>query len=352
MKLIHLIAAARPNFMKIAPLFHTLKNENWCKVKIIHTGQHYDDDMSGTFFKDLRLPKPDYNLEVGSGSHAKQTGNTMIAYERICLLERPDLVIVVGDVNAILACSITAKKLHIKVAHLEAGLRSFDRDMPEEINRMATDSISDLFWTPSKDADENLIREGHDPKNIEFVGNIMIDSYHMLEPKIEESKILCNLNLKPKEYIVFTLHRPSNVDKKEKLIKILDIISNISEKVLFPVHPRTENNLSPNVKNNYRNITFIKPLSYISFIKLVKNSKFIITDSGGIQEESTYLKIPCFTLRKNTERPVTVDVGSNKLIDISNLKEKIKTPKVGQIPDKWDGKTSLRIRDNLKRILA
>lgn len=351
MKTIHLICAARPNFMKIAPLYHALKNEPWCAPKLVHTGQHYDYKMSQAFFDDFELPSPHYHLSVGSGSHAEQTAQTMIAYEKLCLEEsKPDLTIVVGDVNATLACSIAAKKIHLKVAHLEAGLRSFDRTMPEEINRIVTDSISDYYWTPSEDANENLLQEGAKPEQINLVGNIMIDTYCMMQGKIQKREVYKSFNLSPQQYAVLTLHRPVNVDSKEILEKILRQIEQLDLPIIFPVHPRTRKNLEQ-MQRLPENLKIIDPLGYIDFMSLVSNCAYVISDSGGIQEETTYLKIPCFTLRDTTERPVTITIGSNQLVTIDNLLTKVQSPKKGSIPPLWDGKTSHRIKDILTHIL-
>jgi UDP-N-acetylglucosamine 2-epimerase (non-hydrolysing) len=349
---IHLICAARPNFMKIAPLYHALKKESWCQPKIVHTGQHYDYLLSDVFFKDLELPQPDYSLGVGSGSHAEQTANTMIAFENLCLNEdKPDLVIVVGDVNATMACAIVAKKLHLPVAHLEAGLRSFDRAMPEEINRIVTDSISDYYWTPSEDADKNLLNEGVGNSQIYTVGNIMIDTYCLLEEKIKQRSCYKDFSLQPSKYVVLTLHRPSNVDDIDILQRLMDVIVKVGLPIIFPAHPRTKKNLEK-IKNLSHAIRIIEPLSYIDFMSMVSTSAYVISDSGGIQEETTYLGIPCFTLRNTTERPITVTMGSNQLVNIDNLLEKVANPKKGSIPPLWDGKTSTRIVSALKNILG
>ena len=349
MKTIHLICAARPNFMKIAPLYHALKNESWCVPEIVHTGQHYDYKMSQAFFDDLGLPSAHHYLGVGSGTHAEQTAQTMIAYEKLCLEKsKPDLVVVVGDVNATLACSIAAKKTHLPVAHLEAGLRSFDHTMPEEINRIVTDSISDCFWTPSEDADENLKKEGIRPDRIHLVGNIMIDTYCMMRDKVETST--ASKHLQKKGYVVLTLHRPVNVDTKETLRNIIEKIAQIDRPIIFPVHPRTRKNLEV-IHPLPKNLALCEPLGYIDFMNLVSNSSYVISDSGGIQEETTYLGVPCFTLRDTTERPVTVTMGSNQLVSVENLLKKIKHPKIGTVPPLWDGKTSERIVFSIKEIL-
>lgn len=357
---IFLIAAARPNFMKIAPLYHSLIKESVFDVKIVHTGQHYDKNMSADFFKDLRLPKPDYNLGVGGGTQAEQVGYTMIEFEKICIANKPDLVIVVGDVNATMSCSVTAKKLGIKVAHLEAGIRSFDITMPEEINRMVTDRICDYFWTPSSEADENLIKEGISKEKITLVGNIMIDSLEMMREEILNEKAPEKYNLSKKEYGVVTFHRPSNVDHKDKLENIIRILDKINEKtpVVFPVHPRTLKNIKKfGLLDLFEKAKFLKlePLNYKTFMSLIFDSKFVITDSGGIQEETTYLGIPCLTVRDNTERPVTIWEGTNILVKIDEIYENFLTIedkkfKKGKIPKFWDGKTAERVKDLISKI--
>ncbi len=356
---IHLIAAARPNFMKIAPLYHELKRNSSFTVKIIHTGQHYDKNMSDDFFTDLHLPSPDIHLGVGGGSHAEQVGNTMIAYEKVCTEEKPDLVVVVGDVNATMACSITAKKLHIAVAHLEAGIRSFDRAMPEEINRMVTDSICDLYWTPSVDGNENLVREGIASGRIALVGNIMIASLEMMRSENQSETIGGKYNLTKNGYVVVTFHRPSNVDTKEKLESLLFVLKKVQEKtpVIFPVHPRTKNNIEKfglNGKLKDSGIICTEPLSYKKFMNLIFSCKYVLTDSGGIQEETTYLGIPCLTVRDNTERPITVTKGTNTLVSIKNIiseVEKIEAGnyRKGEIPVLWDGKTAIRVVQEIEK---
>jgi UDP-N-acetylglucosamine 2-epimerase (non-hydrolysing) len=345
LKTLHLICAARPNFVKIAPLYHALNEEPWCDAKIIHTGQHYEYKMSEVYFKDFELPSPHYYLGVNSGTHAEQTGQTMIAYEKICLKEKPDLVVVVGDVNATLACAITAKKLQLKVAHLEAGLRAFDRTMPEELNRIMTDSICDYHWTPSQDANDNLKREGIHPNQISFVGNIMIDTYCLFKDEI----LLREKNVQFRNYAVLTLHRPFNADYTEKLRTIMVRLSKLQEKIIFPAHPRTQKTLTG--MSLPSNIHFTEPMGYIDFMALISKAQYVITDSGGIQEETTYLQIPCYTLRSSTERPLTTTIGSNQLVTIDNLLEKIKKPKRGEIPPLWDGKTAFRVRECISKIL-
>jgi UDP-N-acetylglucosamine 2-epimerase (non-hydrolysing) len=353
---IDLIAAARPNFMKIAPLLKVLSKEaKWCKPRVIHTGQHYDDRMSEWFFRDLGIAPPYINLEVGSGTHAEQTGRVMVAYEAFCLRDRPDWTIVVGDVNSTLACALAARKIGIPVAHLEAGLRSGDREMPEEINRVATDAIADLLWTPSEDADANLRREGISETRICRVGNIMIDSYEMLRPIIESKAFRTSLGLSRKSYGVVTLHRPSNVDDPAQLRSLLDVLSLISQDInlVFPVHPRTRQRLHDLGQVTQANgLRLIDPVGYIDFMSLVNEAAFVVTDSGGIQEETTYLGIPCLTLRTTTERPITVTLGTNELVTHDNVAAAVRrillgTWKKGSIPPLWDGKTAGRIIESL-----
>lgn len=348
--------------MKVAPIHKAFQNYKDKVIHLIcHTGQHYDVNMSKIFFEELELPKPDFYLGVGSGSHAVQTANIMIKFEEVLLKERPDLIIVVGDVNSTIACSLVAVKLGIKVAHVEAGLRSFDRTMPEEINRLLTDQIADYLFVTEKSGIENLKNEGIDDKKIFFVGNTMIDSLVNYLPKIENSRILDEFGLKPKEYIVVTLHRPSNVDNPENLLKIFDQFDQIAKKykIVFPIHPRTHKVLeSTNKKYKYDNLILVDPIGYINFIKLVMNSLVVLTDSGGIQEETTYLKVPCLTIRNNTERPITIELGTNRLIgtDYNKIAEEclseIENPKQNtQIPPLWDGKAAERITAKLVELL-
>ncbi len=359
--LIHLIAAARPNFMKIAPLYHALKKEDWAVPFIIHTGQHYDLNMSDVFFRDLGLHKPDLHLGVGSGTHAEQTGMVMAAYEKIIMENRPDLVVVVGDVNSTMAATLASVKLGIKVAHLEAGLRSFDRTMPEEINRLVTDVLADILWTPSPDGDENLEREGVPPAKIIRVGNIMIDSLEMLREKIEKEEAFREFNADPGSYGLVTLHRPANVDNPVILGQVCECLCRISEKIplIFPVHPRTRLNLA---KGNImaglkkaKNLTLSEPLNYTRFMNMVFNCRFVLTDSGGIQEETTYLGIPCITMRPNTERPITVEKGTNCLCRPEELEEHVDSVlsaqhgKRGEI-EFWDGKTAERVVKSIREL--
>jgi len=355
-KKIHIIVGARPNFMKMAPLYKEFsKFPEKFEIKLIHTGQHYDERMSKFFFDDLQMPQPDEYLEVGSGSHGKQTAKIMERYEEVLLKDKPDLVIVAGDVNSTSACAIDAVKLHISVAHVEAGLRSFARTMPEEINRILTDAISDYLLTPSLDGDENLLAEGVPKEKIFFVGNIMIDTLVQYKEKAEKSDILQKLEI-DFEYALITLHRPSNVDSENGLLIILNAFEDISKsiKLIFPIHPRTrkqikEFRLEEKVKN-MPNLILTEPVGYYDFLKLQMEAKFILTDSGGIQEESTYFGVPCLTLRPNTERPITIWEGTNKMVKLET-KDIIKEAKEilngnikkGKIPKYWDGKTAERI---------
>lgn len=346
--------------MKIAPLYHALAKQSWCAPKIVHTGQHYDPNMSDAFFRDLNMPKPHFHLEVGSGSHAEQTGGVMIAYEKIAVQDKPDWIVVVGDVNSTAACAMVGTKLWIPVIHLEAGLRSGDRRMPEEINRLVTDAISDVFWTPSPDADEHLHREGVPKEKIDCVGNIMIDSYEMLRPQIEADGTREKFQLEKGNYAVVTLHRPSNVDSQPALTLLVDQLVTVAKQLplVFAVHPRTRKKLEEfGLLSRLTAVPTIKltePLGYIQFMNLVSSCKAAITDSGGVQEETTYLGIPCLTLRENTERPVTVTEGSNRLVKpealVTAVNEVVagKWPK-GKRPNHWDGSTAERCVAALKR---
>lgn len=355
------IVGARPNFMKIAPIVREMRRrEHEFQPLIVHTGQHYDAAMSDSFFTDLDIPKPDFHLEVGSASHAVQTARIMTAFEPVVLEQKPDWVLVVGDVNSTIACALVCAKLGIKVAHVEAGLRSRDRSMPEEINRILTDAISDLLLTTSQDADENLKAEGVPAEKIKFVGNVMIDSLFYNLKKAEESPIREDLDLSKKDYSVLTLHRPSNVDEKEILSGLLDAVCAVSEKlpVIFPVHPRTKAKIEEfgfltRIENS--NIKLIEPLGYLDFLRLYSGARLVLTDSGGIQEETTALGIPCLTLRENTERPITIEMGTNILVGTNP--EKIKSAafdilenaltKDTKIPPLWDGRAAERICNQL-----
>lgn len=356
---IHLVCGARPNFMKVAPLYHRLTQERWAMPMVIHTGQHYDPNMSDAFFEDLRLPKPDVYLGVGSGTHAEQTAKVMVEYEQVLLRMPPALVIVVGDVNSSMAATLAASKLRIEVAHLEAGLRSFDRRMPEEVNRVVTDVLADILWTPSRDANENLAREGVPESKIEFVGNIMIDSLEMLREKIETQVARLDFGFAARSYGVVTLHRPSNVDDVHMLARAVEVLLDLSKTLplVFPVHPRTreklqEQRLLPQLEQSGR-VFLPPPLSYIRFMSLVFDSRLVITDSGGIQEETSYLGIPCLTVRENTERPTTVIHGTNRLCGLETLKQSLRQlgdvrPQVRAI-EYWDGCTAERIVRSLRR---
>lgn len=361
-KVIHLIAAARPNFMKVAPLYHALEADSAFDVKLVHTGQHYDVNMSQAFFDDLKLPKPHYYLEVGSGSHAEQTGKVMMRYEETVMADRADATIVVGDVNSTAAVAMVCAKLHVPIVHLEAGLRSGDRTMPEEINRLVTDAISDLLWTPSPDGDENLIREGAAPERVERVGNIMLDSFEMQRERIEADDTAERLGLKVREYGVVTLHRPANVDSFESLDLLTKQLVTAAESVrlVFPVHPRTRKSLEHHELlgrlEDCAGIDLIEPMGYIQFMNVVRGARLVITDSGGLQEETTYLDIPCLTLRPNTERPITITQGTNRLVKPADLLENISEVMSGKWPsgcrpELWDGETAARCVASLKTFL-
>ena len=360
---IHLVCAARPNFVKVAPLYHSLRNCDWANPLIVHTGQHYDPAMSDAFFHDFQLPQPDFFLGVGSGTHAAQIGEVMVRYETLCVQDPPDLVVVVGDVNSTLAAALAAKKLNLSVAHLEAGLRSGDRSMPEEINRLATDAISDFLWTPSVDADENLLREGQSKEKISCVGNIMIDALEMLRSRIVAEQQSRKIGLAPGSYGVITLHRPSNVDDKNRLKMILGFFREISRilTLVFPIHPRTRSRLkSAGLWDELAlipNLHLLEPQNYISFMSMVFDSRLVITDSGGVQEETTYLGIPCFTLRDNTERPITILEGTNRLVKLDALAQEVRAelanPEIPKSPPRlWDGKASDRIVAQIRGLSA
>ena len=351
-----IIAGARPNFMKVAPLIRRIRAQDFksgatLEYRLVHTGQHYDEKMSGVFFQELGIPKPDINLEVGSGSHAVQTASIMTKFEPVCIEEKPDWVVVVGDVNSSVACALVAAKLGIKVAHVEAGLRSFDRTMPEEINRLVTDALADLLLTPSEDANENLRREGVPDEKIKLVGNIMIDSLVENIEKARRSSTLQKLGLEGKPFAYVTLHRPSNVDHKENLDAIIAELTRLSHElpVVFPMHPRTRKMLSQfeipvEQLNGFK---ILDPIGYHDSLYLTERARFVLTDSGGLQEESTFFRTPCLTLRPNTERPITISVGSNKLTSPSVLRSDIdhvlkNGARTGSIPPLWDGHTAAR----------
>jgi UDP-N-acetylglucosamine 2-epimerase (non-hydrolysing) len=350
------VGGARPNFIKIAPILEEIKKIGLIEPILVHTGQHYDRELSDVFFQELEIPAPDRYLGVGSGSHARQTARVMIEFEEVLLSEKPHLVTVVGDVNSTLACSVTSAKLHVPVAHVEAGLRSFDRSMPEEINRIVTDSLSTMLFTTCEDANLNLRREGVTSDRIYFVGNVMIDSLERHKEIAKRSRVLERLSLKEKNYGVLTLHRPSNVDDVETLLRIMSAIEKIQRHmpVVFPVHPRTRKNLmSGGVRSKVessKSLIVLEPLGYIDFLRLLISSRLILTDSGGIQEESTVLGVPCLTLRENTERPVTVSFGTNTIVGtdpekiVHEAEETIAgRGKEGRVPPLWDGRASSRI---------
>ncbi len=360
------IVGARPNFMKVAPLVTAFQaHVRDVKHLLVHTGQHYDKRMSESFFSDLGMPKPDINLGIGSGSHAEQTGRVMMAIEPVLEAHRPDVMIVVGDVNSTIACALTAKKMGIRVVHVEAGLRSFDRTMPEELNRLCTDSISDLLFTTDHIANENLLREGVDESKIHFVGNVMIDSLMRHQPAANDTKFAESLGLKSKSYASLTLHRPANVDDRENLVEILDALVDglHGMPVVFPAHPRTRRQITEfgladrfTSKLAEGGIWMTEPLGYLEFLDVNSRARLVLTDSGGLQEETTILGVPCITIRENTERPITVTQGTNRLAGTSRqgilkaISEVFASDgQVSARPEKWDGQAATRIVDLLCR---
>lgn len=361
---ITIIAGARPNFIKIAPIIDAVTKSreagNNMSYRLVHTGQHYDKNMSDSFFQQLGIPSPDVNLECGGGTQAEQTANIMVKFERELLDNPTDLVVVVGDVTSTMACTIVAKKLNTKVAHVEAGIRSGDMTMPEEINRIVTDSLSDYFFTTSRTASENLIKQGVDSERIFFVGNTMIDTLMKQRSRFIKPEIWDHIGLEEKNYVVLTLHRPANVDGEYKLKELLEEIEKQSRalNIVFPVHPRTAKKLTE-IGFKSPKMSFVEPLSYLEFNYLVERAKCVITDSGGITEETTVLGVPCITLRDSTERPETVTVGTNELIGTNPA---ALAPymnmlfsgnwKKGNIPELWDGQTSTRIIDILNNLYA
>lgn len=354
-----IIAGARPNFMKIAPIIHAIQKAQQTgkdiHCRLVHTGQHYDHKMSETFFNELNIPEPDINLEAGGGTQAQQTAAIMVAFEKELMQHPADIVMVVGDVTSTMACAIVAKKLNTKVAHVEAGIRSFDLSMPEEINRMVTDSITDYFFTTSAFANENLLKSGIAAENIHFVGNVMIDTLLRNTPRLKRPEIADSLQLNKGAYLVLTLHRPANVDEAGNLKTIIDeITSNVNGlPIIFPIHPRTAKVFSDlGIKAD--NLHIVEPLGYLEFNYLVKNAKAVITDSGGITEETTVMGIPCLTMRNNTERPETCSIGTNELIgtDVTAIKPALNKLfneqwKKGGIPELWDGHAADRIVNTL-----
>jgi UDP-N-acetylglucosamine 2-epimerase (non-hydrolysing) len=355
--LLHVIVAARPNFMKAAPLWRAIQSRApaW-ETMLVHTGQHYDPNMSDIFFEQLGLPDPHAHLGIGGGSHAEQTAGVMVAFEHLCSERRPDWVVVIGDVNATAACTLTASKLGIRVAHLEAGLRSGDRGMPEEINRVVTDSVADLLWTPSADADANLLREGVPADRIACVGNIMIDAFELQRAAIAATESGREMGLAEGAYGMVTLHRPSNVDVPDLLTRIMDVLETLASRIplIFPLHPRTRRRLTDlgRLPAPDSGIVVTEPLGYHAFMNLVSKAGFVVTDSGGVQEETTYLNIPCLTMRPNTERPVTITHGTNMLVTVEDLAEQVERVLNGRwksarpLP-KWDGRAASRIVDSL-----
>jgi UDP-N-acetylglucosamine 2-epimerase (non-hydrolysing) len=356
---ITIVAGARPNFIKIAPIITAIKKRQESAAnlhfRLVHTGQHYDKNLSDTFFEELGIPEPDSNLEVKSGSQAVQTAAIMVAFEQDLIQFPTDIVLVVGDVNSTMACAIVAKKFNLKVVHVEAGIRSGDLTMPEEINRIVTDSITDYFFTTSTTASANLLKYGANPDNVHFVGNVMIDTLMQQLVRIKQPNFWKDLELENGNYIILTLHRPSNVDEETSLQKLLLGIDTLAanRKVIFPVHPRTKAILE-NTNLHFKNIIYVEPQGYLSFIYLIKNSFAVITDSGGISEETTVLGIPCFTMRENTERPETQTIGTNTLVgtSIDNLSKHFNDflangKRKSGIPELWDGKASERIVDIL-----
>jgi UDP-N-acetylglucosamine 2-epimerase (non-hydrolysing) len=353
------VAGARPNFMKIAPFIKRIVSYNSAKgggapaveALLVHTGQHYDENMSEVFFRELGIPKPDINLGVGSGTHAVQTAAILTSFENVCEREKPDWVVVVGDVNSTMACTLVCAKMGIRAAHIEAGLRSFDRTMPEEINRLVTDALADLLLTPSEDANEHLLREGVSAAKIKFVGNIMIDSLLENLPHARSSGTLDQFDLEPGRFVYVTLHRPSNVDDRDNLATLMAALKDVSRRlpVVFPVHPRTrkmltEFHLMPQIDSRLR---LLDPLGYHASLCLTENARAVLTDSGGLQEEATYFRTPCLTLRPNTERPITVTLGSNRLTRLERLLADIGDilagpERIGQVPPLWDGHTAER----------
>ena len=350
------ICGARPNFMKIAPIMWEIQRRRDIDAYLVHTGQHYDQKMSELFFEQLKIPRPDIDLGVGSGSHAVQTAEVMKRIEPIIAEQKPDALLVVGDVNSTIACALTAIKMGVPIAHVEAGLRSFDRTMPEEINRILTDAISRWLFVSEPSGVENLRREGIPDERVFFVGNVMIDTLLAMLPQIEKSTIQKEMELSDQGYAVVTLHRPSNVDDPAALGRIIDALEELQHEmpIIFPVHPRTRKALNGRAAGDMHNLRLVEPLGYLDFMKLVARARIVLTDSGGIQEETTVLGVPCLTLRSNTERPVTVSEGTNILVGSEPEKiaaawrQALAAPKSGRVPELWDGNAAVRILDILK----
>ncbi len=350
-----LVAGARPNFMKVAPLLWEIERRDDVDALLVHTGQHYDEKMSQRFFAELHIPKPDVNLEVGSGSHAVQTAEVMKRFERVLLAQKPDAVLVVGDVNSTLACALTAVKLGVSVAHVEAGLRSFDRSMPEEINRILTDAISDSLFITEPSGFANLRAENIPAERIHFAGNVMIDTLIACQPAIARSQILATLGVQARRYAVLTMHRPANVDRPEVFSGLIHAIRRLQQEIpfVFPVHPRTRQAIDAQAED-LPNVIFTEPLGYLEFMKLIGDARFVLTDSGGVQEETTYLGVPCLTMRENTERPVTMTQGTNRLVGLNpdkiiaeGLHALSGASQRHSIPELWDGQAARRILDIL-----
>lgn len=357
------VVGARPNFMKVAPLHRAFQKTEGFRSFIVHTGQHYDERMSDIFFRQLELPQPDIYLGIGSGSHAKQTGRIMMAFESVVQEVKPDLIVVVGDVNSTLAAALVGAKLQVPVAHVEAGLRSEDRSMPEEINRLATDAVADLHFVTEQSAIDNLQREGLSKERIHFVGNVMIDSLVHFREKASDTMSLENAGVEAKSYALVTIHRPHNVDTTESLSRVADILVAVAQiyPVVFPVHPRTRQALRDSGLDtrldSAGNIRLLEPLGYLEFLRLMDQAAVVITDSGGVQEETTFLDVPCLTLRPNTERPITVDLGTNVLLPLeaTRVAQYVRDVsegrfKKGQAPPLWDGHTAERIARVLQGI--
>ena len=356
------VAGARPNFMKIAPLMHEFaRRPGRFEPILVHTGQHYDKAMSDSFFRDLGIPEPDVNLGVGSGSHGHQTAQVLMKIEDLIVERTPDVVLVVGDVNSTIAATLAAVKLHVPVAHVEAGLRSGDRRMPEEINRVLTDSVSDWLFTTEATAEDNLSREGVAKDKIHFVGNVMIDTLLSHRDRARELDTVERLGLTPGEYAVLTLHRPSNVDHAEQLSRLFEVLGRLNREVpvVFPIHPRTAKAVEENLGGKRPDVKIVDPLGYLDFLRLLTDAQMVLTDSGGIQEETTALGVPCLTLRDSTERPVTVTEGTNEIvgtdpaaIDAAIQKLRAGPRREGRQPALWDGRAAVRIADILERDLA
>ena len=349
------IVGARPNYMKVAPIMAEMARYPGTFQQVcVHTGQHYDANMSRVFFDELGMPEPGYFLQVGSGSHAEQTARIMLAFEPVVQDWQPDWVSVVGDVNSTLACALVCSKQGIAVAHVEAGLRSRDRSMPEEINSLLTDQLADLLFTPSRDGDANLLQEGIAPQKIHFVGNVMIDTLVGMLPKVRQRQVAAGLGLQARNYILVTLHRPVNVDHPETLAEMMDALVKISQRlpVVFPVHPRTRKHLAElGFNEDQPGLRLLEPLGYLDFLSLMETARLVFTDSGGIQEETTFLGVPCLTARPNTERPITIEVGTNRLVEstpqaiLAAIEQELsgKVQRQAAIPEYWDGAAARRI---------